>query len=198
MKGVRKQKNIPDGEEEIMLDADTGEELEIEGAEVATSALHTKLKKIRDELKACQKERDENLTGWQRAKADLANFRRITEEDKERDGARARGKLVKVLVPALDSFDSALTSEGWESVDKTWREGVERTVAQLHKALESEGLERFADVGDAFDPTQHDCMSMQHTTKEEEDHTIAQVLQKGYRIGPEVVRPAKVTVYQLE
>lgn len=185
-----------DPEEEVILDADSGEELVLEESEVSASALKDKLKKLREELKKSKHECDENLAGWQRAKADLVNFRRTVEEDKARDSARARGKMVRALLPALDSFDGAMQAESWKQVEGTWREGVERIATQFHKVLEAEGLSSYGEVGDMFEPTLHDCISVVSTSDDTHDHTISQVLQKGYKIGDEVVRPAKVVVYQ--
>lgn len=185
-----------DEETEVVLDAESGEEVVAEDTELSAAGLQGKLKKLRAELAATKAECQENLTGWQRAKADLANFRRMAEEDKERDGVRARAKLVRELIPGLDAFDAAMADPKWQIVDDGWREGVERVAAQFHKALEKEGLAVYGAEGDVFDPTLHECMSMQPCEEEAQDHTIAQVLQKGYKIGGEVVRAAKVVVYQ--
>jgi molecular chaperone GrpE len=183
--------------EEILIDADSGDEVELEEEEVANSSLKGKLKDLRTKLKETQKERDENLAGWQRAKADLANFRRIAEEDAARNGARAKGDVVKAVVPALDSFDSAMADSSWSDVDTKWREGVERIANQFHQALEKEGLTSFGAVGDAFDPEVHECMSVAPTDDKKQDHTIVQVLQRGHKLGTELIRPAKVVVAQL-
>jgi len=160
--------------------------------------LQKKLKQLRAELAEAKRECQENLTGWQRAKADLANFRRMVEEERERDGARARAKFVRELIPGLDAFDAAMADPNWGDVDKGWREGVERVAGQFHKVLEHEGLESYGAPHDAFDPTIHDCMSMESSEEADADQTISKVLQKGYRIGGEVVRPAKVVVYQCD
>ncbi len=185
-----------DHEEEVILDADSGEELALEESEVSASALKDKMKAMREQLKVCQKERDENLAGWQRAKADLVNFRRVVDEERERASARARGKIVQSLIPALDAFASATNDARWGEVDATWREGVERVFGQIHKALEAEGLSTFGAVGDEFDPVFHECMSVKPAESDAADHTIAQVLQRGYKVGEEVIRAAKVVVYQ--
>lgn len=186
-----------DEESELVLDADSGEEVVLEDAEVSLSALKDKLKQVRADLVQSRKERDEYLAGWQRAKADLVNYRRVADEDRIRDGARARGKVVEALVPTLDAFASAMAEKRWLDVDVVWREGVERTVAQMRKALEAEGLAMFGSVGEVFDPSRHECMSVLATEDETVDNTIAQVLQSGYMVGTEVVRPAKVSVFQI-
>lgn len=182
---------------DIVLDAVSGEEREVDGEEnLPTHVVHAQLVKMREKFKTAQHERDEYLAGWQRAKADIINFRRMVGEEKARDEIRTRGKLVRALVPLLDSFESAMMSKKWTEVDGVWREGVERIANQFHKILEAEGLRVYGAVGDQFDPLFHECMSVEATEIESEDHTIAHVLQKGYAIGDEVVRPAKVVVRQ--
>jgi molecular chaperone GrpE len=181
---------------EFEVDADSGDEIVAEESELSAAALKSKLKSLRKELLTTQQERDANLTGWQRAKADLVNFRRNVEEDRVRDTARQKGKIIQNILPALDSFESAMAGTAWNEVDTTWREGVERIRTQLLSALEREGVTSFGTPGEVFDPAQHECMSVTPTNDASHDHTIAHVLQKGYRIGTEVIRPAMVTVWQ--
>ncbi len=183
--------------EDISIDIETGDEIEMEEEEVSNGALKAKIKALRNELKQTQKERDEHLAGWQRAKADLVNFRKTAEEDKVRNEARAKGSLIRSILPALDTFASAMQEKKWQDVDMSWREGVERIANQLHKALASEGLQTFGEVGEVFDPSQHECISTTPTEDEKKDHTIAQVFQKGYSVHGELIRPAKVVVAQI-
>lgn len=184
--------------EEISIDVDTGEEIELEEDEVINSTLKDKLKRIRDELKTTQKERDDNLAGWQRAKADLVNFRKNVEEDRARNESRVKGAIIKNMLPALDTFETAMQDKSWNDVDVVWKEGVTRIRNQLHQTLKAEGLENFGEVGEVFDPTKHECVSVTSTDEKDKDHTIAQVLQQGYSINGELVRPAKVIVAQLQ
>jgi len=179
-------------------DTDVDTELVPEVTEVAASSLEAKLKKLRADLRACQKEKDENLAGWQRAKADLVNFRRLAEADRSRDVVRAKSSVLQAILPVLDSFESAMEDKGWQKVDEEWREGVRRIAEQLTNALTHEGLVAFGCKGDAFDPTFHECMSVVPVEDAAKDHTIVEVLQKGYRLGDEVVRAAKVIVAQTE
>lgn len=183
--------------EDISIDIDTGEEIELEEGEASNAALKSKLKHIRKELLQAQNERDENLAGWQRSKADLINFRKNVEEDKQRDQLRAKGTIVKAIIPALDSFSSAMQDRSWQEVDKTWKEGMELIANQFHQALQKEGLTTFGEKGEMFNPNIHDCMSVIPTEKKKEDNTIAHVLQQGYMLNTELVRPAKVVVAQL-
>lgn len=184
--------------EEISIDLETGDEIVLEEGEVANASLKTKLKDLRKELLLAQKERDENLAGWQRSKADLVNFRKNVSEDSVRNMLRAKASVVRSIVPALDSFSTATQETSWQEVDEKWRSGVERILSQLSQGLTSEGLTEFGAVGEVFNPSIHECMSVVQTEKKKEDHTIAQVLQKGYMIEQELVRPAKVVVAQVQ
>lgn len=184
--------------EEISIDLDSGDEIVPEEGEVSNSALKSKLKELRKELHATQKERDENLAGWQRAKADLVNFRKNVNEDAVRDKRRAKASVLASVIPVVDSFTSAMEDESWKEVDANWRKGVEGIAHQLTQALASEGVTQFGAIGEPFNPSIHECMSIVPTKSKKEDHTIAQVLQKGYMIEQELVRPAKVVVAQVQ
>ncbi len=184
--------------EDISIDIDTGEEIELEQEEVTNSALKTKMKKLREELAEAKKERDENLAGWQRSKADLVNFRKKSEKDIQKRITRAKSEVIREVLSGLDTFDAAMNDKSWMDVDEKWREGVERIATQLHTALNSEGLESFGEIGDDFSPEIHECMSVEETKKKNEDNKIKQVLQRGYKIKDELVRPAKVIIYQLK
>src|SRR3989339_49554 len=184
--------------EEISIDIDSGDEIVLEEEEVSNSALKAKLKELRKELLATQKERDENLAGWQRAKADRVNYRKNVNEDAVRDKRRAKASVLASVIPVVDSFASAMQDVSWKEVDENWQNGVERIAGQLSQALTSLGCTEFGDVGESFNPSIHECMSIVPTSVEKEDHTIAQVLQKGYMIEQELVRPAKVVVAQIQ
>lgn len=184
-------------DEHIVLDADSNEEVVAEEAELADVHLREKMKQLRAELTQARTERDEHLAGWQRAKADLVNYRRMVTEEKERDMLRAKGAVVRSLIPALDSFENAIASESWKSANAEWREGVERIRTQIVKALSEEGLVLFGEPGEAFDPTRHECVSVVTTDVPENDHVVEHVLQRGYALRDEVIRPAKVVVAQV-
>lgn len=184
--------------EDILIDDEAEDEFEIESEEVNRATTQDKMKKLRAELKEARAQRDENLAGWQRSKADLANFRRTVEEEREKYKARAKGSLIHALLPALDTFDAAMSDSSWTEVEKKWREGVERIAHQFHRILQEQGLVAFGAVGDIFDPNIHECMSTTKTSHKNEDDTVVQVLQQGYKVNNELVRPAKVVVAQLE
>lgn len=150
-----------------------------------------KLKKLRDELKNCQKERQEYLDGWQRAKADVLNSKKRAAEEFERARERAAMAHVEKLLPLCDSFSMALSDGAWEEAPESWKKGIEQTHSQLIAILKEYGVEAVGEVGETFDPSIHEAVSAENG---EGGETVTQVLQKGYRMGEQLIRPAKVVV----
>jgi molecular chaperone GrpE len=154
-------------------------------------------KKLREELKNCRKEKEEYLTGWQRAKADYVNLQKELDSTRSNVSIIAREKMARNLMPALDSFDMAFQNkESWEKVDPNWRMGVEYIYSQFMTGLADSGIEKIDQVGVKFDPNLHHSISAVPTEKEEQDHTVESVIQVGYKIGDRVVRPARVNIYE--
>lgn len=154
-----------------------------------------KIKKLREDLKKALKERDEYLTGWQRARADFVNARK--EEDKTRTEFMkyANKDLLLEILSVMDSFDMAFTNkEAWEKVDKNWRVGVEYIYGQLMGILEQNELKQVNPVGEMFDPNIHTSIESVPVEKPEDDHKILEVIQKGYTLHGSLVRSPKVKV----
>lgn len=162
-------------------------EIEFEDAEVEAQGKGDKMKKLRNELAEVKKEKEEYLTGWQKAKADYINLKNEQEQLRKDLGAHVRATCVQDLLPVLDSFEMAMKGEAWESVDKNWRTGVEYIRQQLQKVLEEYGVTEIADPNADFDPNLHDPME-----SEDEGTKIIEIIQKGYQMNGNVLRPAKV------
>ena len=159
--------------------------------------LKATLKKVRKDLKSALKEKQEYLTSWQRERADFLNYKK---DEAERSGSLtkyAREKIIMDLLPVLDSYDMAFANkDAWEKVDKNWRIGVEYIHQQLLKVLSDYGVtEVETKEGDAFDPNLHQPIESIDTDDQARDHTIAQVIQKGYKTATHTLRPARVNVY---
>jgi molecular chaperone GrpE len=162
-------------------------------------ALPTKdvAKKLREEIKTLRKEKEEYLTGWQRAKADYINLQKELDLARVNVSIYTREKMVDKLLPALDSFEMAFSNkEHWEKIDKDWQDGITSIYQQLLSGLEKSGIEKIYEIEVPFDPNIHQSISVVATDDEEKDHTVAKVLQIGYRIGERVIRPAKVTIFE--
>ena len=155
------------------------------------------VKKLREELKTCRKEKEEYLTGWQRAKADYINLQKELESTKINASILTKEKMVEKLLPALDSFEMAFANkEHWEKLDKEWQNGMTSIHKQLLSGLSNSGIDQIDGNGSIFDPSVHQSISVVKTDFEEQDHTVEKVLQVGYKIGDRVIRPAKVTIYE--
>ena len=154
-----------------------------------------KIKKIRDQLKECQKQKQEYLDGWQRSKADMINQKKNFETTRKEYISYASEQFVEELFPVLDSYHMAFADkETWNKVDKNWRVGVEYIYTQLLSALENNGLSITDPQGEKFDPSLHNSIDTVVVDNEKMDGTIVTVVQKGYLINSKVVKPARVKV----
>ena len=125
-----------------------------------------------------------------RVAAEYDNFRKRAV--KEKDAAYGNGKAdaVAKILPIYDNLERALNQP---TEDAAFKKGVEMTMTELTKILTGLGVEIFGEVGDSFDPNLHNAVM--HTDDESlGENTIAQVFQKGFKIGEKVVRFAMVQV----
>ena len=163
------------------------------------------LKKFRADLKICQKEKEEYLTGWQKERAEFANYRKQEDERKASFSESVRERILTKFLTVMDSFNIAFANkEVWDKVDENWRKGVEYIHSQMNSIFEEYGVKSIGEVGENFDPNIHQSIEMVPTDKKEQDHTVAEVIQKGYMIGSDlsagkagrVMRPARVNIYE--
>ncbi len=157
------------------------------------------IKKLKQQLKESEKEKMACLEDLQRAKADFLNGKRRIEEEKKRDKERITTTHVEKLIPLSDSFQMAKSNkEAWDSIDATWRKGIESIENQLSAILTSYGVSSIDPQGEMFDPNLHEAMTNVPVSKAEDHHKIMHVIQNGYirKIGDktELIRPARVTV----
>ena len=154
-------------------------------------------KKLREEIKTLRKEKEEYLTGWQRAKADYVNLQKELDLARINVSILTKEKMTDKLLPALDSFEMAFSNnEHFEKLDKDWQDGITSIYQQLLSGLEKSGIEKIYEIEVPFDPSIHQSISVVATDDEEKDHTVEKVLQVGYKIGNRIIRPAKVTIYE--
>src|SRR3989449_6437860 len=143
-----------------------------------------------DELEALRAENEELIDTLQRVKAEFDNYRKRAARDQESLVARAGERIVKELLPVLDDLERAL--EAAESHEEAkLEEGVKLVHRQLEQILEREGLAPVETDG-KFDPHIHEALLTQPSAAEE--GSVIEVLQKGYRLGDRVLRPARVVV----
>ena len=137
------------------------------------------LKSLRERLKKAVEEKQEYLEGWQRARADLVNYKKETAAGVGESQERIKADLVEELLPALDALELAL------------KHHEDPTLTMLEKqfldSLKRFGVERFGKVGEEFDPRRHEALSAG-------GEQVASVERSGYKIGEKIIRPAHITL----
>ena len=169
------------------------------GPEVAELvATRAELKRVEAELKKLNDERQEWADKLARRQADFENFRKRTERERSETYSRALGEVVSRLLPVLDNLQRALDAErtlgaGESDEFRHFLSGVELINKQLNGVLEGLGVEVIPTVGHPFDPHVHEAVSTEETAEHEPD-TVTQEMQRGYRLGERLLRPAMVKV----
>jgi molecular chaperone GrpE len=151
-----------------------------------------KLETLQHELELAREESEEHMRAWQRAAADLANYRRRVDDERLVVAQFANAALITKLLAVLDDFDRALEHLPAEA-DDSWVEGVRLVERKLRGVLESEGVTPIEAVGQPFDPNVHEAVLHEETADHPDNHVIAE-LQRGYRLHDRVLRPALVRV----
>ena len=131
-------------------------------------------------------ERDAHL----RVAAEFDNFRKRTIKEKEASYGNGKADAVAKMLPIYDNLERALNQP---TEDAAYKKGVEMTMNELVKIFTALGVEIFGNAGDAFDPNLHNAV-MHIDSEELGENTIAQVFQKGFKIGEKIVRFAMVQV----
>ena len=195
---------LPDGQgsgeaKKDEIDSADSEVLEFEFNEDGEEDLKKTLKKFRADLKVAKKEKEEYLLGWQKERADFANYKKDEDARRAMNSLAMRERILASFLGVMDSFNMAFTNkEAWEKVDANWRKGVEYIYSQMNGVFEEYGVKPVGVEGEDFDPTQHESIDMVVTDKKEDNHKIAVVTQKGYKLGDRVIRPARVNVFEFK
>jgi molecular chaperone GrpE len=148
---------------------------------------------LASELAAAREEAAHNLEAAARWQAEFENFRRRQSALSSEQAARAGERVVERLLPVIDDLERTIdhTIAGGDLAHLL--AGVEMVDRQLVGVLEREGVEVIDPFGEEFDPNVHQAVS-QREDAEVPDHTVVEVLQKGYRMPGRVLRPATVVV----
>jgi molecular chaperone GrpE len=146
-------------------------------------------------LQAKAAKADEYLGLAQRAQADFENFRKRSARETAAATQRGATKLAKELLPAVDNLERALehAPEASDESEQAFVAGIRHVHSDLIAALQRAGIERYSPEGEPFDPTLHEAVAQQPFDGFAPG-TVVEVFQRGYRIGENVVRPARVVV----
>ena len=193
----------PMTEEEMIAEAIRRGE-ETAEAEIAADAqraaqerdrLQNELDSVSDQIEAAKQQAAEANDRFLRLQADWDNYRRRTAQERLDERQRATEKLVVDLLPVIDDLERAIEHADnlTDPAAKQFVEGVSAVCNKLVGVLNKEGVEVVNPVGEAFDPLSHQAVSQIEDTQAY-DETVAQVYQKGYRMGGKDIRTAMVVV----
>ena len=146
---------------------------------------------VETEIQKCQRERDEYLAGWQRAKADFLNYQKDERKRLEEFLKFCEAGLIGDLLPVLDSFDSAQGGQVGSPDDKV--KGFLLIKSLIDEILKKRGLEPIKSVGEKFNPEFHEAVATVEDFAKE-SQTITEEIQKGYILNGKVLRAAKVKI----
>jgi len=138
-----------------------------------------------------EKEKSQSyLASWQRAAADYQNYKRRAEQERDDIARLANAALIINLLPIMDDFERALDSVDARLAGLTWVDGIRIIQRKFQALLEMSGVSEIAADGEHFDPNIHEAVMF----GEGEEGKVINVVQKGYKLGDRVLRPAMVVV----
>jgi molecular chaperone GrpE len=163
------------------------------GADLAAEAAEA----VHNELEALKAKSAEYLEGWQRARAEFANYKRRVEKEQSETYQNATARVIGRFLDVMDDFDRAMQEKPAEPADaealSKWAAGVDLIRRKLQNVLDVEGVERMVVEGQPFDPNFHEAVTQEDSDDYEPGHVIGAV-RPGYRMGDRVIRPAMVRV----
>jgi len=145
-----------------------------------------------NELEQLIKEKEEYLQGWKRALADLENYKKQLEREKDVVVKLLKADIILKIIPVVANFDKAVLSVPADQKDSDWVKGILAIKSQLEDFLKQEGVEKVKTVGEKFDPCF--CEAMLEEEYDGEDGIILEELESGYKVGDRVIKYPKVKV----
>lgn len=169
------------------------EELIEEEALLETEDLGDEGQSLTSELEEWQSKANEYLDGWQRSRAEFANYKKRVEREQAQVSQRTTANVIKHFLEVMDDLELALKNRPQEGEGASWADGVELVYRKFSSILETEGVTPIETDGQYFDPTLHEAITNEDNP-DFESGQIIEVLKRGYFIGDRVLRPATVRV----
>jgi molecular chaperone GrpE len=187
------ENQIPEEEiiQEMDLDAAAESSADLIGADELS--LEEQIEKMQSSLAEVTGKAEEYLDGWQRARAEFANYKKRVLKENTEIRQVARGEVIKLYLDILDDLRRALLEKPVDPEVEAWGDGIEIIYQKLLSRLEAEGVKPMNPLGEDFDPTIHEAL-MTEESEEFESGQIIEVMQEGYWLGEKVLRPALVRV----
>lgn len=178
-------------EENKIKEAGPAAEKETEAVVVETQDLD--MEELQADLAEWKAKAEEYLDGWQRARAEFANYKKRVDREQAQTYQNAAANVIKKFLDIADDLDLALRNRPDSEDGLAWAAGIELVYRKLLTALESQGVTRMQAEGDFFDPNLHEAISSEDNP-DYESGEIIEVIKHGYQQGDRIVRPALVRV----
>jgi molecular chaperone GrpE len=159
------------------------------------SAEQSALESLQSELDEALAKGDEYLDGWQRARAEFANYKKRVEREQAQIYQTTTGSIIKRYLDIIDDLDLALKNRPQEGDGASWANGIDLIYRKLYTILENEGVTPMQTEGEFFDPNLHEAITSE-PNDDFESGQIIEVVKQGYLLGERVLRPAVVRVAQ--
>ena len=176
-----------------ILEGEIVEQAEAAASEPASGISKEEYDQLAQDLQRSLTQAREYFEGWQRERADFANYKRRIERDQQAMSQNITIDVVKKYLAVLDDMERALKAKPADGSAAAWAGGIELILRKLQNILDAENVKRIPAETEQFDPARHEAI----TYEDSPDHTggqVIEVLQQGYTLGDRVIRPALVRV----
>ncbi len=173
-------------------EGDSVEEAETPPASVGDAAHRAAVQELEQRLAQAERDAREYKDQWLRTVADLKNYKRRAEAERDELKRSASASLLLKLLPVVDDFERAVGSVPPEIASSAWWEGTGLIAQKLRLLLESEGVKPIESIGQEFDPNYHHAVAFEDA--DGQDGKVVEELQKGYMQHERVIRPSMVKV----
>ena len=167
------------------------DELQYDGsAENHSEADTDSMVEVKEQLRTADERAQTYLANWQRAQADLENYKKRAQQERREAMDIANSTLMAKLMGALDDIERAFARPAAEMRKPAWAEGAKLSFQKLKSALESEGVQQIEAMGEPFDPRFHQAVMR----RPGQEGIVIEEVQKGYIMNGRVLRPSMVVV----
>ena len=191
--------NTPENSNELAgLEQELEELLAQAAVDLDSLSLEEQVTHLKSDLEVAQKEAADNLDSSLRAQAEMANFRRRTDEDRINNAKYSNSRLIGNILPVLEELELAIahteaSAETEGITNGQLLEGIKLIQRKLTTVLESEGVAAIEAVGLMFNPLEHEALGTEETAEVEPGY-VTQILRPGFRLHDRIIRPVQVMV----
>jgi molecular chaperone GrpE len=163
------------------------------GSPTAAGIAQEEYDKLAQELQQSQTQSKNYFDGWQRERADFANYKRRIERDQQAMKENLTAEVLKKYLGIADDLERALKTRPTDGSAAAWSNGIELILRKLQGILDAEGIKRIPAEQEDFNPSRHEAISFE-PSPDLESGQIIEVVTQGYTLGDRVIRPAQVRV----